>query len=95
VRASVTPDAPHLLPGDNPNSDYVMGYGLQWWVPEGTEDAFSAIGVYNQFVFVNPTRGTVIVKLSANNAYATDDEIAGDSELATFSFFRTINKAIQ
>lgn len=95
VHASVTPDAPHLLPGDNPNSDYVMGYGLQWWVPEGTEGAFSAIGVYNQFVFVNPTRGTVIVKLSANNAYATDDEIAGDSELATFSFFRTINKAIQ
>jgi len=37
----------------------------------------------------------VIVKLSANNAYATDEEIAGDSELATFSLFRAMNKSIQ
>ena len=95
VHASITPDAPHLMAGNNPNSDYPMGYGLQWWVPEGTEGEFSAIGVYNQFIFVNPTRDTVIVKLSANNAYATDEEIAGDSELATFSFFRAMNKTIQ
>ena len=95
VHASITPDAPHLMAGNNPNSDYPMGYGLQWWVPEGTEGEFSAIGVYNQFIFVNPTRDTVIVKLSANNAYATDEEIAGDSELATFSFFRAMNKSIQ
>lgn len=95
VHASITPDAPHLMAGNNPNSDYPMGYGLQWWVPEGTEGEFSAIGVYNQFIFVNPTRDTVIVKLSANNAYATDEEIAGDSELATFSLFRAMNKTIQ
>ena len=95
VHASITPDAPHLMAGNNPNSDYPMGYGLQWWVPEGTEGEFSAIGVYNQFIFVNPTRNTVIVKLSANNAYATDEEIAGDSELATFSLFRAMNKSIQ
>ena len=95
VHASITPDAPHLMAGNNPNSDYPMGYGLQWWVPEGTEGEFSAIGVYNQFIFVNPTRDTVIVKLSANNAYATDEEIAGDSELATFSLFRAMNKSIQ
>jgi CubicO group peptidase (beta-lactamase class C family) len=95
VHASITPDAPHLMAGNNPNSDYPMGYGLQWWVPEGTEGEFSAIGVYNQFIFVNPTRDTVSVKLSANNAYATDEEIAGDSELATFSFFRAMNKSIQ
>jgi len=95
VYASITPDAPHLMAGNNPNSDYPMGYGLQWWVPEGTEGEFSAIGVYNQFIFVNPTRDTAIVKLSANNAYATDEEIAGDSELATFSLFRAMNKSIQ
>ena len=95
VHASITPDAPHLMAGNNPNSDYPMGYGLQWWVPDGTEGEFSAIGVYNQFIFVNPTRNTVIVKLSANNAYATDEEIAGDSELATFSLFRAMNKSIQ
>jgi len=27
VRASITPDAPHLQPGDNPASSWVLGYG--------------------------------------------------------------------
>jgi len=31
VKASVTPDAPHLMPGkDNPNSSWPMSYGYQW-----------------------------------------------------------------
>ena len=38
VRRSVTPDAPHLMPGKNSISDYEYGYGLQWWVL-GKEDA--------------------------------------------------------
>lgn len=54
VKASVTPDAPHLMPGDNPNSDYPMGYGYQWWLMDGDEGEYSAIGVYNQFIYVNP-----------------------------------------
>ncbi|NRA10167.1 MAG: serine hydrolase, partial [Myxococcales bacterium] len=52
VRASVTPDAPHLLPGDHELSDWEIGYGYQWWVPEGNEGEFAAIGVYNQFIYV-------------------------------------------
>ncbi len=34
-------------------------------------NTFAAIGVYNQFIFVDPERETVIVKLSANLAYGT------------------------
>ncbi len=93
VRASVTPDAPHLMPGEgNPASDFALGYGYQWWVPEGAEGEFSAIGVYNQFVFVNPSRGTVIVKLSANSDYGTSDDESSYREFETIEFFRSINR---
>jgi len=46
-----------------------MGYGYQWWLCDGNEGEFMAIGVYNQYIYVNPTRHTVIVKNSANQNY--------------------------
>ncbi len=94
VRASVTPDAPHLQPGDdNPASDFGLGYGYQWWVLDGDEGEFSAIGVYNQMVYVNPAQGVVIVKLSANSAYGTTDDESSYREFETFELFREIVKS--
>jgi CubicO group peptidase (beta-lactamase class C family) len=91
VTASVTPDAPHLQPGkNNPASDFELGYGYQWWIPEGNEGEFSAIGVYNQFVFVNPTDGAVIVKLSANSDYGSTPDESSYRELETIEMFRAI-----
>lgn len=91
VTASVTPDAPHLQPGENnPASDFELGYGYQWWIPEGNEGEFSAIGVYNQFVFVNPTDGVVIVKLSANSDYGSTPDESSYRELETIEMFRAI-----
>ncbi|NQZ95700.1 MAG: serine hydrolase [Myxococcales bacterium] len=94
VRASVTPDAPHLLPGDHELSDWEIGYGYQWWVPESNEGEFAAIGVYNQFIYVNPTRDVVIVKLSANSAYATEPDGSADQEFETIEFFRAIGSQL-
>ena len=75
VKASVTPDAPHLMPGETGLSDSLFGYGYQWWVLAGGDGAFAAIGVYNQFIYVNPAKGVVIVKLSASRRYGlTNDE---------------------
>lgn len=48
-----------------------IGYGYQWWLPTEPKGSFSAIGVYNQFVFVEPTSRTVVVKLSANRTYGS------------------------
>lgn len=90
VAASVTADAPHLKPGENSQSDWVLGYGYQWWLPESDEGEFSAIGVYNQFIYVNPARGVVIAKTSANQAYGKDEST--DRELETFAAFRAIAK---
>lgn len=90
VRASITPDAPHLLPGDNPASDSSFGYGYQWWIPEGDRGEFTAIGVYNQFIYVSPKDNAVIVKLSANSSYGTPDDAEFSSEFETIEFFRAI-----
>ncbi|MBV1934919.1 MAG: beta-lactamase family protein [Parvibaculaceae bacterium] len=94
VKASITPDAPHLMPGDNPLSDFPMGYGYQWWVMDGDEQEFSAIGVYNQFIYVNPTKDLVIVKLSANNAYGTSSDGSTEREFETIELFRTIGNSL-
>ena len=94
VRASTTPDAPHLMPGNNPASAFPLGYGYQWWIIESTEREFSAIGVYNQFIYVNPARDLVIVKLSANSDYATSDDPSAFRELETIEFFREIGNRL-
>lgn len=94
VKASVTPDAPHLMPGKRDNSDSTMGYGYQWWLPEGGQHDFSAIGVYNQFVYVSPDKQTVIVKLSASRNYAETDDESSWREHETIELFRTIAESI-
>lgn len=88
VTASVTPDAPHIMPGVDP--EFPLGYGYQWWIPESDEGEYSAIGVYNQFIFVNPSRGLVIVKLSANSNYGTTNDEASNRELESIAFFRAV-----
>jgi CubicO group peptidase (beta-lactamase class C family) len=91
VKDSVTPDAPHLLPGPNPQSDSVFGYGYQWWIPEQPQGDFMAIGIYNQFIYVHPENDLIIVKLSANHRY-TD---AGDiSDPQTAAMFQTIAESL-
>jgi CubicO group peptidase (beta-lactamase class C family) len=90
VKASLLPDAPHLLAGDNPLSDEGMGYGYQWWLMDGEDGEYSAIGVYNQFIYVNPSEDLVIVKLSANNSYGMTDEEASYREFETIEVFRAI-----
>lgn len=73
VKASVTPDAPHLMPGPKPNSTNQMGYGYQWWIPADSQGDFMALGVYNQMIFVDPAHRLVIAKHSANRDFQRND----------------------
>jgi CubicO group peptidase (beta-lactamase class C family) len=66
VRASITPDAPHLMPGKRNSALREDGYGFQWWIPYGAEDEFNAQGIYGQFIYIDPDKEMVIVKLSSN-----------------------------
>lgn len=85
VRASVTPDADHLEPGVRANSSHDLGYGYQWWIPESDQGEFLAVGVYNQFIYVNPTTNTVIVKHSANPNFTKGDPLATTPAFLEFS----------
>jgi CubicO group peptidase (beta-lactamase class C family) len=71
--ASVVPDAPHLECGRPVIAGGTLpeGYGYQWWLMPGGLGQYSAIGVYNQWVFVSPAHGVTIVKLSATRTYGT------------------------
>lgn len=92
VKASVTPDAPHLMPGrDNPGSDWPMGYGYQWWIPENPEGDFTAIGIYGQFIYVHPVHKVVIAKSSAYVDYNNSGE---EMEFESIEAFRAIAKGL-
>jgi len=39
------------------------GYGLQWWTIGGS-DAYAAIGLQGQYIYIDPATRTVVVKLS-------------------------------
>lgn len=85
VKASLTPDAPHLMPGaDNPNSNNPYGYGFQWWLPENPKNDFLACGIYSQFIYVNRDKDLVIVKLTANHRFKDENDNSKDIHFHLF-----------
>lgn len=96
VRDSVRADAPHLLPGAPRLADHTidLGYGYQWWLPAGNRGDYSAIGIYNQLVYVDPSRSVTIVKLSANPAYGTSTGEATNRELENIAFLQAISASL-
>ena len=69
VTSSITPDEPHLMPGENRQSNSSYGYGYQWWLPPVEGDEFMARGIYHQYIYIDPDARVVIVKTSANHRY--------------------------
>ncbi|WP_406321218.1 serine hydrolase domain-containing protein [Streptomyces sp. NBC_00519] len=49
-------------------------YSAQWWHPSGAKGDFSAVGVYGQYIYVNPAERTVIVKLSYHGTEQDEQE---------------------
>lgn len=67
-------------------------YSNHWWVPKNTiENEIIAIGIYDQYIYINRDENIVIVKLSANPNYLKDDYI---SEKQSLNFFRSISKSL-
>jgi CubicO group peptidase (beta-lactamase class C family) len=56
------------------------GYGLQWWTLPGTQ-AFAAIGLQGQYIYVDPATQTVVIKLSF---FPPGDNSALDAETLAF-----------
>ncbi len=86
VAQATTPHGPQVQPG-NLYSGFPLGYGYQWWTFPGYDHAFSARGLYQQYIYVSPADGVVIVKTSAN--------VAGDPAIETFAVFQAICQALR
>jgi len=94
VVESIRADAAHVQPGSPIVGDHAfdLGYGYQWWLPAGNLGDYSAIGVYNQYIYVDPNRDTVIVKLSANPAYGTTTRESDNKDLENIAVLRAISQ---
>ncbi|MUL49939.1 beta-lactamase family protein [Mycobacterium sp. CBMA293] len=96
ARASTTIDSQVREAGQPIVGDHAidLGYGYQWWIPAGDKGDFSAIGVLNQLVYVNPGMATTIVKLSANRRYGTSPSEATNRDLENVEFLRAIAASV-
>jgi CubicO group peptidase (beta-lactamase class C family) len=92
IEDSITPDAPHLMPGKRDTSDSKMGYGYQWWIPENPKQEFMAFGIYGQHIYVNREFNVVIVKNSADRQFMDNDYQHTDIAIAAY---REIAKNLQ
>ena len=89
VKDSMDISAKYSRPGSNYDAYNAIGYGYQWWVPEGDQGEFMAIGVYGQWIYVNPSRQVIIVKASAD-----PDFMSKGYELKHVEFFRAVTDGI-
>ena len=83
IQQSVTPESEYLKLKDFYNEGWDIGYGFQWWVPGGIEGEFTALGIYGQYIYVNPAKEIVIVKTSADPSFDEND-------METIAVFRAI-----
>ena len=92
VSNSTVPLGKHVQPnaGDQFTSD-AWGYGYQWWIPGPGVSDYTAHGIYNQFIYVNPESGVVIAKTSSNYNFIEERQYTKDAHIA---IFRAIAKSI-
>lgn len=84
VNSSVTPGADYLKPGQREGSDMLLGYGYQWWVPVDADQEFMALGIYDQYIYVNQKANVVIVKNSANRHFMDNNFESANETVAAF-----------
>jgi len=92
IAASTMADAEYLQPKADPDTGPSLGYGYEWWLPSSESGEYMAMGVYGQYIYVNPDQDTVIVKVSANPFY-NDPGYIPSNDFANLALFRAIAAA--
>ncbi len=69
---------------------FPFGYGYQWWMPPQADDEFFAVGVYGQYIYINPKAGIVIAKNAAHREFTEVDEAGVDYLSKNVELFRSI-----
>ncbi len=91
IEESIVPDSPHLQVGATDAKDYGRwGYQYQWWIPTGSTGDYLAVGIWGQYIYINPQKNVVIVKTSTGSwTMATKDD---DEAVA---MFRAISQKLE
>ena len=77
-------DRPELLPAgwveaatEGSPTESGFGYGYQWWRPDPERQAFTGLGVFGQFLWIDPAADAVCVLASAWPSPGDEDREAG------------------
>ena len=84
IEDSHSTDGIHLVPGERETSSTPWGYGYQWWVPGFPDTDYTASGVYNQYIYIDPLSEIVIAKTSSNFKYTSELQMSKDMHMAMF-----------
>ncbi|MEG4494003.1 serine hydrolase [Microcoleus sp. D3_18_C4] len=88
VKKSVAPDSPYLQVGSTAEEYGKWGYQYQWWIPTDSNGDYSAVGVWGQYIYINPKENLVIVKTSSDLTKPKDDD-------EVMALFRAIAKELK
>lgn len=85
----------HTAPGmSDQEAGQGVGYGYQWWVPMPQTGAhagdYFAVGIYGQYIYVNPAANLVIAKNAANRGFMEPLEDMGDPMGVNIQIFRSL-----
>ena len=81
---------------DSPNTHPIRGtgYGYQWWVPMPQTGPnagdFFAIGIYGQYIYVNPSANLVIAKNAADREFLFTQSNGQHSTNMNIDMFRSL-----
>lgn len=67
-----------------------LQYGYQWWMPPATDDEFFAVGIYGQYIYINPKADIVVVKTAANREFRADGQSGRSIKVENIAIFRAI-----
>ncbi len=67
-----------------------VNYGYQWWVPADSHGDYFAVGIYSQYIYVDPRSNMVIVKNSADREFKNPSPSGQGYKIDTIDMFRSL-----
>lgn len=71
-------------------SDRGVGYGYQWWVPMPADQDYFAVGIYGQYIYIDPKTNIVIAKNAADREFMFADEVGTHSMNKNIEMLRSL-----
>ena len=85
VKESISVSAPPPADKDDP-----LQYGYQWWMPPATDDEYFAVGIYGQYIYINPKANMMVVKTAADRNFRADGQKGKIFKLENIAMFRAM-----